>query len=199
MGDGWRSTGDSDEGSNAPFSGEAPIETGLPEASARRGTGAGERGGAGFAAHGALTALVDALAQPALLLSADGCIVHANAIARRLFLSPPSWHARQAPLPPWVRRIPLSDRGGLLLEVVDPVCDSIEHAPDAPWAVRAELPPRLARMAACLLQGLSDKAAAQALGVSHDTARTYAQQLLRAVGVSTRGELAALVRRWMSG
>ena len=147
-----------------------------------------------------VTALLEAIAQPLFLLSTDGRVLHANGIAKRLFPEPPAWHRSSAPVPTWARRMPLPGQaGGLVLEVIDPICDSIQLAPSAPWAVRASLPPRLARMAACILQGMSDKMAADTLGISYDTARTYARLLLQQMGVGSRVELCALIRRWMSG
>lgn len=55
------------------------------------------------------------------------------------------------------------------------------------------LPPRLRRVAECLLRGLTIKEAAAELGLSPATVMAYTKPLYRAMGVRSQGELLALV------
>jgi len=64
------------------------------------------------------------------------------------------------------------------------------------WARRWKLPPRLARVAAEMARGRSDKEIADVLGLSFNTVRTYGRQLYRAAGVHSR---AALLRAMHAG
>ncbi len=55
------------------------------------------------------------------------------------------------------------------------------------------LPPRLRRVAECLLRGLTIKEAAAELGLSPATVMAYTKPLYRTMGVRSQGELLALV------
>lgn len=61
-----------------------------------------------------------------------------------------------------------------------------EGAPAEPWAMALELPPRLARIAACVTAGLPDKQTAELLGLSTHTVRTYVKELFSVLGVNSR-------------
>jgi len=54
-----------------------------------------------------------------------------------------------------------------------------------------ELPPRLAAVLARFMRGETEKMAAQHLGITHHTVHSYAKQLYRRLGVSSRSELLA--------
>ena len=70
---------------------------------------------------------------------------------------------------------------------------AVPRPPEAPppdWAQRWRLPARYGRVAQLMLEGLTDGEIAMHLGLSVDTVRTYAREVLRAVGVSDRVQLA---------
>jgi DNA-binding NarL/FixJ family response regulator len=58
-----------------------------------------------------------------------------------------------------------------------------------------QLSPRLRQTLACLLEGDSEKQVAARLAISRDTAHQYVKALYRALGVHSRGQLAAHVLR----
>jgi DNA-binding CsgD family transcriptional regulator len=70
-------------------------------------------------------------------------------------------------------------------------CPARTH--DAGPPARA-LPPRLARVAGLVVDGLTDKRIAQRLGLTFSTVRTYVRQIYRRVGVHSRVGLVHAVR-----
>jgi DNA-binding NarL/FixJ family response regulator len=58
------------------------------------------------------------------------------------------------------------------------------------WAVDAlpppALPPRLAKIAALVIHGLTDKQISQRVGLTFSTVRTYVRQIYRRMGVHSR-------------
>ncbi len=149
-------------------------------------------------APGTIDRLADALRCPAFILSDTGIIVHANEPARRAYPNRPGWmqsvtsNQCENALPPWVRRVPLNvgDKTFFLLLPEDVPLD-LSGAHEPPWVRAWNLPTRYARVAACMMRGLSDKEIALDLGLSHATARTYAAAVLRHAGVSSRSQLLA--------
>lgn len=75
----------------------------------------------------------------------------------------------------------LRNAGHLLREPEDGIASTID----------AKLPPRLRPVLERYLAGNSEKETAAALGLSPQTVHTYAKQLYRAIGVSSRAELMA--------
>jgi DNA-binding NarL/FixJ family response regulator len=74
--------------------------------------------------------------------------------------------------------------------------DGPERAPRSAWARALDLPPRLARVAACVTSGLPDKQTAEKLGLSTHTVRTYVKELFRLLEVNSRtGMLMTLLRK----
>ena len=63
----------------------------------------------------------------------------------------------------------------------------------------AELPPRLRRTLACLIEGASEKQAARRLGLSQHTVHEYVGELYRRLGVATRAELIVRCRGLLPG
>lgn len=144
----------------------------------------------------ALRKIVDALIQPAFVICCkEGSLRHANTAARRIFRSTPRWlpacACRQPGTPaPWQKVVHIDTEKGPR-DLVFPALHAVgpEDAPHSVWAQRWELPPRLARVAACLMRGDSDKEIATQLGLGFHTVRTYTKSLYRKVGVHSRGEL----------
>jgi len=64
---------------------------------------------------------------------------------------------------------------------------------DAGWGQRLDLPPRLLQLAACLALGDTDRQAAERLGLSLHTVRSYSKRLYRRLGVRSRVQVAARV------
>lgn len=71
----------------------------------------------------------------------------------------------------------------------------LRDAPESPWARRLGLPPRLARVAACVCRGLSDKQTAATLRLRADTVRTYVKHVYRSLAVRSRVELSLALHR----
>lgn len=152
--------------------------------------------GAGSVPAGDVVAIVSALPCPALLCSARGLVVHANELARLSFPRWPSWLRafRGAPerLPRWVRAVPLRLGGRKLWLLALAALDvDPDEAPEAPWAALWGLSPRHARVAAHMLRGATDPEVAAAMGLTVESARTYAKEVLRRARVGTRSGLAA--------
>jgi len=162
----------------------------------------------------ALRAMVDGIDQPARLTGLDAPGDYCNEAATQpahVGSPPPSdAHAHSAPARPdgrlgasllaeaskilltfEGRRYELlvaNERGGAppsssLAVIADAEVDA---APSSPWARRWRLSPRHARVAACVIQGLSDKQIAQQLSLSVSTVRTYVRDLYARVGVHRR-------------
>lgn len=143
-----------------------------------------------------LAALLHALPAAVFLCAEDGRILAANLSARRVW-SEASWLPSGGDdwleaLPAWVATVDLrlEDGSDVVLLVPDASRIPLEDAPMAPWAVHWQLPPRHARVALLVARGLSDREIAECLDLSWSTARTYAGQVLKLSGVSSRTELA---------
>jgi DNA-binding NarL/FixJ family response regulator len=130
------------------------------------------------------------------LLSDTGRLLHRNDAAREHFARVPDWLAACAtsnggPLPRWVRRVHIDPATVLVLADLGSV--ALDDAADAPWALRWQLPPRLARVAACLACGHTDKEIAARLGLGYQTVRTYVKQVYRRTRLRNRAELVRAV------
>lgn len=167
---------------------------------------------AGTSVPAALQAMVDGIAQPARLTGLDGPGDYCNEAAAQLASlaqsdgnargsSPSCSAASPGPSPPLGgSRIVLTFEGRRFeLVVARDQADSgvngsfaaiadaeVTAAPSSPWARRWRLSPRHARVAACVMQGLSDKQIAQQLSLSVSTVRTYVRDLYARVGVHRR-------------
>jgi DNA-binding CsgD family transcriptional regulator len=135
-----------------------------------------------------------AVSFPVFLLSSSGRLLFVNQAARETFPKRPEWmsqaHLASAPLPSWVRRVSIRASGStLILLIVDVFDDDPNGAPESAWAQRWALPPRHARVAACMLKGLTDKETAARLGLEVSTVRTYVKHVLARARVHSRTEL----------
>jgi DNA-binding NarL/FixJ family response regulator len=75
---------------------------------------------------------------------------------------------------------------------------SSTHAQSVPSTTQVDvsfLPPRMATVLRLIVAGQSDKEIAEALGVSHTTARTYVRRLCRSLHVSGRRGIHLWVQR----
>lgn len=136
--------------------------------------------------------IIDVLGQPAFLITDTGRLLHHNAAARAYFERAPDWLAScaggdGAGPPRWARRVAVGLDTTLVL--VDSAADDPEGGLDAPWVARWKLPPRLARVTACLACGLTDKAIAARLGISYQTVRTYVKQVYQRTQLCSRAEI----------
>jgi len=140
-----------------------------------------------------LDRVLDAFDEPAFLLSEHGTVVHANRSARAVHRSLPSWLrscTKAEPPSHMLRRVSLEIGGALMILAVerssrvDPN-DSVR----ANWAVRWGLAPQLARVAALVMAGQTDREIALRVGLSYATVRTYVARIYARVGVSSRVEL----------
>jgi DNA-binding CsgD family transcriptional regulator len=156
-------------------------------------------------APGDVAAIANAIDAPAFIVASGGQVVFANQIARAVYPKLPEWIAaccsEHSPnRPPWVKRVPLNLEGTRLYLLLPTELDvDPETAPGTPWAVRWKLPARHARVAACVLLGLSDKEIAQRLGIEFHTARTYVRRVFEAAGVHSRTELVRAAMRVARG
>ncbi|NMB77016.1 MAG: helix-turn-helix transcriptional regulator [Myxococcales bacterium] len=96
---------------------------------------------------------------------------------------------RLARLPTWMKdgwvedgawaRLPLTGNGSrYFLMLSRNGSTPLAAAAHSDWAARFDFSPHLARTAALLLRGLSDKEIASLLGLSHHTVRTYVKEIL---------------------
>jgi len=157
-------------------------------------------------APGDLANVVNAIDSPAYVVTAAGRVVLANPAACACFPRYPEWLRACAAedsrerRPAWVKKVPLTFQGTrLYLLLVEGLGFDPEDARDAPWARRWGLPPRHAAVAACIMQGLTDKQTAERLGLTLNTVRTYVQRTFERMGVHNRAELLATVTRLLPG
>jgi DNA-binding CsgD family transcriptional regulator len=145
---------------------------------------------------GQVMLIADAIDAPAFIATTSGIVVHANQKAVAAYPSYPAWMkvcCSERPgvkRPSWVKRVPirLGEMSFWLLLPERLVADP-EDAPMTPWARRWGLQPRHARLAALLMQGLSDKEIAERLGLEYTTVRTYVKELFVLARVHSRHEL----------
>jgi DNA-binding NarL/FixJ family response regulator len=138
---------------------------------------------------------LDAFDQPALVVSDQGAVIHANAAARSRHSTLPEWLETLARRPDvtysHVRHVPLelgSRRVHLVVERRTPDrIDRIDRALTS--SLDAKVPPRLARIARLIVEGLTDKQIAEQSGLAHATVRTYVRELYAQLGVHGRVDL----------
>ncbi len=91
-------------------------------------------------------------------------------------------------------RTPFSAEDRTLVELfLDELGDLLRGPEDAQQRVAERLPPRVREALGHLLQGLSDKEIAAAMGIGRHTVNQYVKATFRALSVSSRAELIA---RW---
>ena len=71
-----------------------------------------------------------------------------------------------------------------------------QDAASTAWAGRWSLPPRLARVALLMMQGLSDRQIGESLGLANATIRTYVREIYGRASVNNR---TALLRAALGG
>ena len=134
--------------------------------------------------RGVLVEMLQNFRQPAVLLDAEGQVVHSTATTQ-----PPVEASRDtatngaAPSPQeYPYRIAFAARDQVFYLAV-PVQKQASAANAAP------LPPRLVKVARLVVSGFTDKQIASRTGLSFSTVRTYVRQIYRRAGVHTRVEL----------
>lgn len=162
-----------------------------------RGTVADVSGGGPALTLASVRRVLGEMRRPAVVVCRGGSVLASNLGGASgplpVWLSPGDrWEAR---LPVWVRRTPLPciDGTTLYLLVAEESEVPVEQAHLTAWARRFRLAPRLARVAAKMAEGLSDKEIACALDLSLNTVRTYARQLFEVTRVHSRTELARAI------
>jgi DNA-binding NarL/FixJ family response regulator len=89
--------------------------------------------------------------------------------------------------PKWVRRVPLvAERSKLSLILIDVLDVDPRDAASTPWARAWRLSPRLARVAALAMQGLSDEEIAAVTKLSFASVRTYMRDVMQHAEVDNR-------------
>jgi DNA-binding CsgD family transcriptional regulator len=145
----------------------------------------------------ALRAFVDALDEPAVLRAVGSTTTYRNPAAS----SPGLSAGPVASAPPTPCTVLSFSAGGRDYELAI-ACQAAPHSTDRAWASNASpdidaapasawarnwrLSPRHARVAACLVHGFSDRQAAERLGLSVSTVRTYVRDLYVKAGVHGR-------------
>jgi DNA-binding CsgD family transcriptional regulator len=160
-----------------------------------------------------ITTLLDAIAQPAFLVSEIGQVLFANRSARSLHAARPPWLAAlleqgspptsndRATVSPF--EVTLRDHQKTLWLVVErsraPAPGEVSPAPPPPPEAREPLgaglfealSPALRELAPLLLEGLSEREIAARTGRRYATVRTYIQTIYRKLAVHSREELIA--------
>jgi len=147
---------------------------------------------------GNVTLIADAIDAPAFIATTSGIVVHANRKAVAAYPEYPNWmkaccsEKPGSKRPRWVKRVPirLGEMSFWLLLPEKLVTDP-KRAPLTPWARRWNLQPGHARVAALLMQGLSDKQIADRLGLEFSTVRACVKELFVLARVHSRQELAS--------
>jgi len=134
--------------------------------------------------HGVLVEMLQSFRQPAVLLDAEGQILHSNATTPQ-----PVDAGRGAPMngaapnpQEYPYRITFAAR-----EIRSTLAVPVQKPASASDAV--PLPPRLVKVARLVVSGFTDKQIASRTGLSFSTVRTYVRQIYRRAGVHTRVEL----------
>ena len=150
---------------------------------------------------GQISNIAEAINGPVFIVSGNATVVYANQIARSIYKRYPEWIQAcipdaQKPPPPWVKIVPLAmDKQTFWMLLPTKISLDLQAAPQEPWALYYKLPPRLARVAALIMQGLTDKEIAVKLDLELQSVRTYVKELFARIQVHSRGELTAKVFR----
>lgn len=143
-----------------------------------------------------VASIMDGVLEPALLVSEDGHVVHANQLAREALTSPLLERIRELQSAAWIRWVPFRlEEQPFFLGFLDVLELDAALAPHAPWARRLALPPRFAQVCAYIVRGYADKEIADALDVSVNTVRTYVRRIFDHIGVHSRTELLRALRK----
>ncbi|MBL9102733.1 MAG: response regulator transcription factor [Myxococcales bacterium] len=126
-----------------------------------------------------LAELLQGYRHPAALITDQGAVVCMNAGA----LSEVDQQSREATaiIKEWPPLATLRTPDGLLFVLSCPA-----WATDMATPPTRALPPRLARVAGLVIDGLTDKQIAQRIGLTFSTVRTYVRQIYRRLGVHSR-------------
>jgi hypothetical protein len=142
--------------------------------------------------------ILDAIDEPAFIVSTQGCVLFANSTARLAGGQPPTWLAQLASAKEpeahfgGLGRVCRLELEGRTIYVVFPKpATSNDEADRRMKQFLGELPPSLATVAELLLRGMSDREIAEHSHLTYRTVRTYVTRLFRRVGVTSREELMA--------
>lgn len=145
--------------------------------------------------------LLEAIAEPAFLVTRGGIPLACNAPAKTTYGAWPGWlgsGAREQRMPKGVNVIPMK-LGDVDMDLV--LAKSLERAEAAAqgsggirdsWSSELGLTPSLQRVANLMVQGLSDRLIAEQLGLTFNSVRTYARRIYATTGVRNRVELTRL-------
>jgi DNA-binding CsgD family transcriptional regulator len=131
---------------------------------------------------------------PVFLQSNTGRLMFTNDLAKSVFPNRPPWlhlaHLNRFQMPSFVQRVPVRvDGSTVFLLIVDAPDDDPLAAPSTPWARFWGLPPRHARVAACVIKGMSNDETGALLRLEVSSVRTYLKHVFRRAGVHSRAEL----------
>ena len=145
--------------------------------------------------------LLEAISEPAFLLTRQGIPLACNAPAKETFERWPGWlsdSSRGGSLPKGVNVIPMKlgevDMDLVLAKALDDAeasANSNGKIDDA-WSANLGLTPSLQRVANLMVEGLSDRLIAEQLGLTFNSVRTYARRIYASTGVKNRVELTRL-------
>lgn len=126
-----------------------------------------------------LTDLLQGYRHPAAATNEQGAVVYMNAAAaNEVSHQPGETTAADARVWPPLATFQSPDGQTFVLRRPARVLDAPAPAPT--------LPPRLARIASLVIDGLTDKQIAQRVGLTFSTVRTYVRQIYRRLGVHSR-------------
>lgn len=149
--------------------------------------------------------LLEAISEPAFLMTREGIPLACNTTAKRSYENWPGWLGparRPGELPEGVNVIPMR-LGEVDMDLV--LAKSMARASTAPpggevgagshaksWSAELGLTPSLQRVADLMVKGLSDRLIAEELGLTFNSVRTYARRIYALTGVRNRVELTRL-------
>jgi DNA-binding CsgD family transcriptional regulator len=145
--------------------------------------------------------LLEAISEPAFLLTRQGIPLACNAPAKQSFERWPGWlsaSARGEAMPSGVNIIPMKlgevDMDLVLAKALENAEEGVNRheAANGGWSANLGLTPSLQRVANLMVEGLSDRLIAEQLGLTFNSVRTYARRIYATTGVKNRVELTRL-------
>ena len=145
--------------------------------------------------------LLEAISEPAFLVTRQGIPLACNAPAKETFERWPGWLSASVngdSMPSGVNVIPMK-LGEVDMDLV--LAKALENAESEPgrgeglngdWSANIGLTPSLQRVANLMVEGLSDRLIAEQLGLTFNSVRTYARRIYATTGVKNRVELTRL-------